>query len=278
VATGTPLNIPDSDRIANVALVVFALLVIPALVASLSRTTVIGWSWLWVFQLAAASAIWLAAIFRKRLSVRAKGLLLTLIPLLTGIAGMMRLGILANGDLMLVLAISFASAFFGLRGGLLVGAISTLAICAAWLASAQGWTTPEMSSEVYIKAPSTWLTLIITLGMLAGLGIFTMALLNRALGDKVSELEARDKELCQLNDKLKNEIAQRKATESKLQQLGNALPICASCKGIRDDEGKWQQLEAFFAEHAELLFSHGICPKCAKELYPDVDLSKIDEI
>lgn len=50
--------------------------------------------------------------------------------------------------------------------------------------------------------------------------------------------------------------------------LRNLLPICASCKKIRDDHGYWQQLEVYFQQHEHIDFSHGICPECSARLYP----------
>jgi PAS domain S-box-containing protein len=52
--------------------------------------------------------------------------------------------------------------------------------------------------------------------------------------------------------------------------LHSLLPICCSCKNIRDDQGYWQQMEAYIAGHYPTIgFSHGLCPDCAKMLYPD---------
>lgn len=56
----------------------------------------------------------------------------------------------------------------------------------------------------------------------------------------------------------------------EVKRLSGLLPICASCKRIRDDEGGWQQIEEYIATHSEADFSHGICPQCAHELYPEV--------
>lgn len=56
----------------------------------------------------------------------------------------------------------------------------------------------------------------------------------------------------------------------KLKYLEGFLPICASCKKIRDDEGNWQQMEAYIRDRSEAEFSHGICPQCARKLYPDL--------
>jgi CheY-like chemotaxis protein len=57
---------------------------------------------------------------------------------------------------------------------------------------------------------------------------------------------------------------------AKIKQLSGLLPICAKCKCIRDDKGYWNQLEHYLSTHADIEFSHGICPKCARELYPDL--------
>jgi len=55
----------------------------------------------------------------------------------------------------------------------------------------------------------------------------------------------------------------------KVKQLSGLLPICMHCKKIRDDAGDWQQIEAYITQHAEVDFSHGICPVCLKEHYPE---------
>ena len=57
---------------------------------------------------------------------------------------------------------------------------------------------------------------------------------------------------------------------SELNVLGGMLPICASCKKIRDDHGYWSQIESDIRDHSEAEFSHGICPDCAKTIYPDL--------
>lgn len=54
---------------------------------------------------------------------------------------------------------------------------------------------------------------------------------------------------------------------ARVKLLSGFLPICASCKNIRDDRGYWQQIESYIREHSEVEFSHGICPDCAKRLY-----------
>lgn len=57
---------------------------------------------------------------------------------------------------------------------------------------------------------------------------------------------------------------------SDIKQLTGLLPICASCKKIRNDEGYWQQIEVYIRDHSSAEFSHGICPDCLKKLYPEL--------
>ncbi len=52
--------------------------------------------------------------------------------------------------------------------------------------------------------------------------------------------------------------------------LSGLLPICASCKKIRNDAGYWEQLEAYIHAHSDAEFSHGICPECKVKLYPEI--------
>lgn len=80
------------------------------------------------------------------------------------------------------------------------------------------------------------------------------------------------------------EIERRKAAEAEnvrligeLQQalaevktLRGFLPICASCKSVRDDAGYWQKIERYIESHSDARFTHGICPSCIERLYPDL--------
>ena len=58
----------------------------------------------------------------------------------------------------------------------------------------------------------------------------------------------------------------------EIKTLRGIVPICANCKKIRDDEGYWSQVEVYVQNHTEAKFSHGICPGCAKKLYPEFNL------
>lgn len=71
------------------------------------------------------------------------------------------------------------------------------------------------------------------------------------------------------NQRLLNEL--REAL-SEVKKLSGLLPICVSCKKIRDDKGYWNQIESFIRDRSEADFSHSICPDCAKKLYQGLEL------
>lgn len=55
---------------------------------------------------------------------------------------------------------------------------------------------------------------------------------------------------------------------ARVKTLSGLLPICSSCKKIRDDKGYWNRLETYLQEHSSAKLTHGICPECAQRLYP----------
>jgi hypothetical protein len=66
-------------------------------------------------------------------------------------------------------------------------------------------------------------------------------------------------------------LAEKQKVEASLREmhrLQGLLPICASCKNVRDDEGYWHQVETYMKQHAGMEFSHSICPDCRVRLYP----------
>jgi len=63
-------------------------------------------------------------------------------------------------------------------------------------------------------------------------------------------------------------IAELQEALGKIKTLKGLIPICSSCKKGRDDAGFWHQVEKYIRDYSEADFSHGICPECAKHLYP----------
>jgi CheY-like chemotaxis protein len=80
-------------------------------------------------------------------------------------------------------------------------------------------------------------------------------------GDRVLRIKVekeKEKLIVELHEALAN-----------IKVLSGLLPICSSCKKIRDDKGYWNQIESYLEKHSEAKFSHSICPECVEKLYPE---------
>ena len=93
----------------------------------------------------------------------------------------------------------------------------------------------------------------------------TLSSVNMSLQREIDERKRVEKE----REKLIHELQE---ALDKVKTLSGLLPICSSCKKIRDDNGYWNQIEVYIRDHSEADFSHSICPGCAKELYPDLEI------
>lgn len=81
----------------------------------------------------------------------------------------------------------------------------------------------------------------------------------------ISRLKEEERERIKLIRDLSDALADVKT-------LSGLLPMCASCKKIRDDSGYWQQVETYIKQHSNADFTHGICPECVQRLYPDFSI------
>jgi len=82
-------------------------------------------------------------------------------------------------------------------------------------------------------------------------------------------LDAEMNEIDRLNCEKDITIAELNTALGEIKTLRGIIPICASCKKIRDDKEHWNQIEIYIKEHSDAEFSHGICPECAEKLYPE---------
>ena len=158
-----------------------------------------------------------------------------------------------------VLALGYIDYATGYEFGFFVFYFLPIAIAAWKLGSTSSYLISILSSIVWLLADihsshpyssivfALWNTII---------RLFSFLIIACATS-KIRLLLAKERETTQaLRDAL-----------SQIKTLSGLIPICASCKKIRDDKGYWNQLETFIQEHSEAEFSHGFCPDCMKNLY-----------
>jgi sigma-B regulation protein RsbU (phosphoserine phosphatase) len=91
------------------------------------------------------------------------------------------------------------------------------------------------------------------------------------------ELRARIKvgqRMVEMQEALATKVEELRQALDQIKTLRGIVPICASCKKIRDDKGYWSQVEVYVREHTEAQFSHSICPECMTKLYPEYTKDK----
>jgi PAS domain S-box-containing protein len=76
----------------------------------------------------------------------------------------------------------------------------------------------------------------------------------------------------QANEEREKLITDLQQALAKVKSLSGLLPICAACKKIRDEGGKWNVIETYIEQHSHAHFTHGFCPECVRQLYPEVFL------
>jgi len=122
------------------------------------------------------------------------------------------------------------------------------------------------SDQIQQNAKRFMLIFIVT-GILLSWGI-ALITLNR-LYYSIKKYKQAEEEKERLIDDLQHAL-------SEVKKLSGLLPICASCKKIRDDRGYWNQIESYIKDHSEAQFSHSMCPECAEKLYPELKMRKKD--
>ena len=81
--------------------------------------------------------------------------------------------------------------------------------------------------------------------------------------------------LIELQSMLADRVVELEEAIARVRQLRGLLPICSYCKKVRDDKNYWQQVEQYVSTHADVKFSHGICPDCYREVVePQLDAAQ----
>lgn len=144
-------------------------------------------------------------------------------------------------SLFYLMPITFAAWLGDKRAGLIISTFSLITIAA----------TDYWAGKVYPSPLVEFWNLFVRLGFFVIISLL------------VSRLRAEFDEHRRLIDRLEGALRE-------IKQLNGLLPICASCKKIRDDNGGWTQIETYISRHTDAEFTHGICPECAEKLYPDI--------
>ncbi len=169
----------------------------------------------------------------------------------------------------------------GLSRGILHGLVPSLAKIT--LATLVIMTIYEAAKQVVFPQVTLWQSHLITVvftGLAApAVAYFALRKIERlrqqAVRESAERLSAEQAsrragdELRRLNAELQVRNQELQEALAAVKTLSGLLPICASCKNVRDDQGYWHQVEVYIRDHSDVEFSHSICPTCAEKLYPE---------
>ena len=117
-----------------------------------------------------------------------------------------------------------------------------------------------------------------TTGMAIGFSQMRLHDTNEDLQRAILQLQESNQKLLQINETLEKRTAELEHAFSEIQRMQGIIPICAECKKIQDEDGQWKGLDIYVQKHSNTQFSHGLCPQCAKKLYPELNIIPLPEV
>lgn len=247
------------DELLNQVLILSSFVLI-SYVAGQIRALYIGWHIRDLIHFLCISLLILLTIYRRRFGVRQKAIFILILYTVGGLAGVFSLGILAATTTIIPAAAVIFSICYSRRSTYLyiLGLMAIYTVIAILFCSKT--IVFQYDADMLLTSYSHWIPYIINTALFCT--VSCVAILNYR-----ERTEALIDEVCQQRDALKGTNAQLEQALSEVKTLSGLLPICASCKKIRDDQGYWNRIEAYIENRTDAYFSHGICTECQEKLY-----------
>jgi hypothetical protein len=154
---------------------------------------------------------------------------------------------------------SLSGLFFGFRIGVFaIGAYLASILVVAFLVLNEWMPVMPRYQELCLE-PVVWIEFFATMFVGGCVALASMMYIVHRLSDSTENLEVS----------VANRTRELKQALDNVKQISGLLPICAQCKKVRDDTGYWSEVESYITSNSEAQLSHGICPECAKKMYPD---------
>lgn len=268
IETGAATSFRDS--LINKITVISAVTMLLAYGCVHLRAFNVGWSQRDTIQTLLMAGILVIAFLRKRIQLQHKALLLATLYTLGGISGVGSLGML-GGTIFIFPAVAVVMAIlYSLKRTAAYICLSLLFLSFMAFLFCSGRVPLSVDANALLVNPFHWLVYLTCIGFLFMVTTVTVYTYRRATESMLDKIGEQRDELVSVNKELgrKNHELQHAMDEIKI--LSGLLPICSSCKKIRDDRGYWNQMEVYIQDRSEAQFTHGICPECARDYYPEL--------
>ncbi len=234
-------------------------MVIPILLINLSRYFIVGWLFSFYFYILGAFLILLIALNITRFPYTFKVSFLIFTFLSFSILQGLNFGMVGFMAEFLLLTVFLSVVFLPKQTAILMYVLCGLVCAGCAILCIMGVLPVVPDFEKQINTIPSWSSFLVTFLFMASIVILIAGDIGNQLAEKINALE--EKKVALLN------------ANKEVTILQGILPICSTCKKVRDDKGYWNQIESYIRDHSDADFSHSLCPECAKNLYPDFDLS-----
>ena len=235
-------------------------MVIPVLLINLLRYFIVGWLFSFYVYIAGAIFIFLIALNVNKLPYFYKISFLMFIFLSFAVLQGLNFGMVGFMAEFLLLTVFLSVIFLPKKAAVFMYIICGLICAGCAFLCIIGILPLVPDFEKQINTILSWSSFLVTFLFMASILILIAGDIGNLLAEKINTLEEKNVELINANE--------------EVTLLQGILPICSMCKKVRDDKGYWNQIESYIRDHSDADFSHSMCPECAKNLYPDLDLSK----
>ncbi len=240
-------------EVLNKLVLLVGIVAVPVVAFSVHRVLQIGWKPVFFIHLIFVPIAILAAIFRESIRYQVKVIYLLSIFYLTSVLAYINFPMTGHGLEFQLLFVLIAVVFMGRKNAIIMIAITAITVTSIGVLSVLEILDPVADRGAWATPVSMWINTISAFSMLMVIVVVTIASIGRILNEKLIEIGTA-------NDRLK-------LASKEIKTLRGIVPICASCKNIRDDDGYWHRVDVYVRDHTDAEFSHGICPECSEKLY-----------
>jgi hypothetical protein len=243
------------DELVNHILIIGAFFSLVPLIFTEIRAFSLGWGVRDFIYISFNCILCGTALFRRRIPVQYKAGIMVLLSLITGIIGFYALGILAGGVFYLAIAAVIIAIFYQARIVVIFIVLAILFVSLVAAGFLNNILNLKLSAEILLSSAAHWSTYIACVAFFFLATSITILKYRSAIGQLIKKVTDQHIKLEESNEMLK-------ATLAELKTLKGIIPICASCKKIRNEAGAWDQLEKYICNHSDAKFSHSMCPDC----------------
>ena len=163
----------------------------------------------------------------------------------------------------------YALVGYGVGGLVFLPVLLTGRFYGMWLGLLAGLFAFVLNAMLFTSIGETGWSMMLQEGAPGIVAVIALGIVIGQMHDRAVRLEAQVARLRAERDQLRQQLTDVELRPAPISLLRGIVTICASCKRIREQEGKWKAVERYISERSELLFSHGLCRECMYTLYPD---------